>query len=73
MLSRTTRGPDRAIPTAAQVRQHHTAASLIEAAVQGAPLSAVEEALRGLITAGQNRREIHAMFQRLERAADRWL
>lgn len=73
MLTRQVRGSDRAIPTAAQVRQHHTATSLIHSAIDGAPLAAVEEALSGLITAGCDRSSIHAMFQRLERAADRGL
>lgn len=73
MFARYERGFGRAMPTAAQVRQHHAAANLIQAAVEGAPLAAVEEALSGLITAHGDAAALHAMFQRLERAADRRL
>lgn len=73
MLTHRVRGYDRAMPTAAQVRQHHVAANLIQSAIDGAPLAAVEEALSGLITTHGNLPAVHAMFQRLERAADRGL
>lgn len=71
------RGEAPAMPTAAQVRQHHTAVSHITAFLEDAPIPAVEEALSGLITAYRGhpamQRSIHSMFQRLERAADRGL